>query len=101
MFYLETKDGDRFFTSADSDDKIEFEKIIDAKLGKDAANMFNILVEDAAFAYESLLEDAGSRLQDSLRDLDHAIDEKDLDLDKLQNILSDLQSICNTINHGC
>lgn len=99
MFYLETKDGDRFFTSADSDDKIEFEKIIEAKLGEDAANMFNLLVEDATVPYELLLDDAGSRLQDSLRDLDYIIDEKDLD--KLQNILSELQSICDKINLGC
>ena len=99
MFYLETKDGDRFFTSANSDDKVEFEKILEAKLGKDAANMFNLLVEDATVPYEFLLDDAGSRLQESLHDLDYAIDEKDLD--KLQNILSELQSICDKINLGC
>ena len=46
MFYLETKDGDRIFTSKDSNDRLEFEKVIYDKLGSDAARLFNNIVED-------------------------------------------------------
>ena len=52
MFYLETKDGERFFTEAHSDDKLEFEKILEAKLGNDAVDLFNQLlgeVEEASY----------------------------------------------------
>ena len=47
MFYLETKDGEKFFTDAKSDDKIEFEKIIEQKLGNQAVELFNQLIQDA------------------------------------------------------
>ena len=47
MFYLETKDGDRFFTDKNSDDRAEFEKIIEQKLGQQAVDMFNQLITDA------------------------------------------------------
>ena len=52
MFYLETKDGERLFTEAHSDDKLEFEKILEAKLGNDAVDLFNQLlgeVEEASY----------------------------------------------------
>lgn len=47
MFYLETKDGDKFFTDPKSDDKLEFEKIIEDKLGKQSAELFNSLLDEA------------------------------------------------------
>lgn len=47
MFYLETKDGEKFFTDAKSDDKIEFEKILEQKLGNQAVELFNQLIQDA------------------------------------------------------
>lgn len=47
MFYLETKDGDKFFTDSKSSDKLEFEKILEQKLGKDAVSLFDQLIEDA------------------------------------------------------
>ena len=47
MFYLETKDGEKFFTDAKSSDKAEFEKIVEQKLGSDAAELLNCLIEDA------------------------------------------------------
>ena len=47
MFYLETKDGDKFFTESNSSDKAEFEKIIEQKLGSDAAELFNQLIAEA------------------------------------------------------
>lgn len=36
MFYLETKDGEKFFTEAGDDDQAVFKRIIEDKLGKDA-----------------------------------------------------------------
>ena len=47
MFYLQTKDGERFFTSSTSSDRAEFEKILDYKLGQDAVEMFNDLIREA------------------------------------------------------
>jgi len=47
MFYLETKDGDKFFTDSKSSDKLEFEKILEQKLGKDAVDLFEHLLADA------------------------------------------------------
>lgn len=47
MFYLETKDGERFFTNPNSDDKTEFEKIVEAKMGAESVDMMNYLIMDA------------------------------------------------------
>lgn len=47
MFYLETKDGDRFFTDPKSDDKSEFEKIIESKMGAQSVELMNELIEEA------------------------------------------------------
>lgn len=55
MFYLETKDGERFLTNSKSDDKAEFEKILEQKLGKDAVELFNHLLDDAKEAGQKAL----------------------------------------------
>lgn len=47
MFYLETKDGERFFTSVMSNDKDEFEKIVASKMGDQAVELLNDFIEDA------------------------------------------------------
>lgn len=47
MFYLETKDGERFFTSTTSNDKDEFEKIVASKMGDQAVELLNDFIEDA------------------------------------------------------
>ena len=55
MFYLETKDGDKFFTDSKSNDKVEFWRILDQKLGRQAANMFDEFIKDVKQeAYERL-----------------------------------------------
>ena len=56
MFYLQTKDGERFFTSATSEDKVEFAKIIEKKLGSDAELMLTELLKDAYEAGEESAE---------------------------------------------
>lgn len=89
MFYLETKDGDRFFTNVGSDDKLEFEKIIEAKLGKDAVEMLDNLIHDAECINDYTLLD----LKDTLDNLDKALDRQELNRDELVDILSELQSI--------
>lgn len=48
MFYLELKDGERFFTAPKSNDRLEFEKILEQKLGEQAVELFNRLLTDAA-----------------------------------------------------
>jgi len=47
MFYLETKDGDKFFTESNSSDRVEFGNIIEQKLGSDAVELFNQLIQEA------------------------------------------------------
>ena len=98
MFYLETKDGDMFFTSKDSDDRREFEKIIENKLGKDAADMFELLVEDEKAEVEHIMESASERLHDCINDLDGALNSDTLDRVRLEDILSELQSLYNMIS---
>ena len=55
MFYLETKDGDKFFTDAKSDDRSEFAKVIEQKLGQQALDLFNQLIEDAENSHREAL----------------------------------------------
>ncbi len=47
MFYLETKDGERFFTAPKSSDREEFEKIVRSKMGDDSVKMLDELLQDA------------------------------------------------------
>ena len=84
MFFLETKDGDRFFTDSNSDDKLEFEKIIDSKLGRSAAEMFDTLIEDAKSTGESLPEQTARRLKECIDDLDGALNAEEIDLPRLE-----------------
>lgn len=98
MFFLETKDGDRFFTEPKSNDKLEFEKIIESKLGKDAAEMFDILVDDGKAEVEHIMESAAERLNDCINDFDGALNSDTLDRIRLEDILSELQSLYNMIN---
>ena len=98
MFFLETKDGDKFFTDVKSDDKAEFEKIIDAKLGRQASELFDNLIADARSENESLLEQTARRLNECINDLDGALNNSEVDRIRLEEILSDLQAIYNMIS---
>ena len=93
MFYLETKDGEKFFTDKESDDFQEFDRIIDSKLGKDASELFNTLVEEAKNTNEEKLSEAASDLLEEVNDLDQALAEPELDKDRLLDILAHLQAI--------
>ena len=73
MFYLETKDGERFLTDAKSDDKAEFRKIIEQKLGSDAAVMFDEFIDEAECTSQSRM----------IRDIDSII----YDLENLKDLL--------------
>jgi len=69
VFYLETKDGDRFFTDPKSNDRAEFEKILEQKLGQQAVEMFNSLIDEAEnSAHEQLARDIDYIIND-LRDI--------------------------------
>lgn len=67
MFYLETKDGDKFFTDPKSDDVEEFKRILEQKLGQQAADFFTQLIEDVEISNKSKvisdLEDAIDQLR--------------------------------------
>ena len=98
MFYLETKDGEKFFTDKDSDDFQEFDKIIDTKLGREASDMFNTLIGDVRTTVENKLEQTAARLLAEVTDLDKALVEPELDKDRLLDILSHLQAIYTSIS---
>ena len=84
MFYLETKDGDRFFTPTNSNDRAEFEKILEQKLGEQAVQLFNDIISEA--------EDT---IEDSTRDeCDNSRAIFDLVCD-LRNTISSLQLMTN------
>ena len=69
MFYLETKDGDKFFTDPKSDDKVEFWKILDQKLGRSVANMFDEFIKDAEH------NDNDDKIESIIDSLDNIISE--------------------------
>ena len=56
MFYLETKDGEKFFTYPYEDDQAVFKRIIEDKLGKDALILFKQLFEYGEKEREEVLE---------------------------------------------
>ena len=93
MFFLETSDGDKFLTDKDSDDHKEFEKIITAKMGRDAADLFDNLIHESEENAEQLLNSFKHRFKDSLSELDKALNAKQVDTVKLEEILADLQAL--------
>lgn len=93
MFYLELKDGDKFFTNKDSDDHKEFEKIIDSKLGKDAAELFDNLIKESEDNAEAFVLRIKNRYKDCINRLDRTLNSKELDKVALEEILAELQAI--------
>lgn len=104
MFYLETKDGERFFTDSASNDKEEFEKIIEAKMGKDAARMFDELIGVAEIEGEESVSfdgyvatdvvfDIADDLGDVIKQLQISANDSDLSKDDIQVFLRELQEL--------
>ena len=93
MFYLEIKDGDTFFTSKDSDDKAEFEKILEAKLGTDAATMFKDFVEEASDDAVEFLNVFARRYRECVEEFDKTLNTQPVDMVKLEEILCEFQMI--------
>lgn len=93
MFYLETKDGEKFFTDKDSDDKKEFEKILEAKLGGDAASLFDNIVAESEENVEELLNSFKRRFNETIAAFDQVLNEKPVDAVKLEEVLSEFQAI--------
>lgn len=93
MFYLETKDGEKFFTDKDSNDRKEFEKILEAKLGGDAASLFDSLVAESEENVEELLNSFKRRFNETITAFDQVLNEKPVDAVKLEEVLSEFQAI--------
>ena len=93
MFYLETKDGERFLTNIDSDDKAEFSNIIENKLGVTAAEMFNDFITESVEDVHDLLLHLRNRYDNCVQALDSALNDETVDRIKLEEVLCDLQSI--------
>jgi hypothetical protein len=115
MFYLETKDGERFLTGANSDDKAEFEKIVESKMGSEAVDLLNQLLLDAyesgeregiteheadttAVSTDSLAE-SQERLQDIITEIESQIqDQSDVDISDLRVYAEELTNLAHTLN---
>ena len=69
MFFLETKDGDKFFTENGSDDRQEFAKILDEKLGQSSVELFDMLMDEISEKNESLLKDTNKDLSEIIQDM--------------------------------
>ena len=93
MFYLQTNDGERFLTNAHSDDKAEFAKIIENKMGKDSVEIFNDIVDEAASNAVEALYSVRNNLEYAVQDLDRVLNAEEVDRVKLEQILSDIESI--------
>jgi hypothetical protein len=93
MFYIETKDGDKFLTDKDSDDCKEFDKIINDKLGRDASELFESLIHESQDNVEQMLNSFKHRFNDCLKDFDKTLNNKEVDKAKLEEILAELQAI--------
>ena len=93
MFYLETKDGERFLTNSDSNDNLEFERILENKLGKSAAELFDTLICDARDESQELINAISHSYKDCINRLDAALNKQPVDLIELEEILSDLQTL--------
>ena len=97
MFYLQTKDGERFLTDSRSSDIREFEKIIEDKLGRDAAELFGSLITEAKDDGNWELDSVASELYNISNDLSRALRRDELDREELDSILSDIQSLYHRI----
>ena len=93
MFYLETKDGDKFFTEKDSDDRREFSKILNEKLGRDASDLFENLISESEDNAEHILNSFRNRYKECINNLDKALNGEEVNRVKLEEILSDLQAL--------
>jgi len=93
MFYLETKDGDRFFTEMHSNDRAEFAKIIESKMGESAREMFDELVDESDSNAQELFNAVKHKFNESIKALDKELDKPDINKEKIEEILCDLQAL--------
>jgi len=93
MFYLETKDGDKFFTNKDSDDRKEFEKIVEDKMGEGSVNLMNLLIDESADEVQGLFNGVKHKFNDAIQALDKEMNKPEIDRVKLEEILCDLQQL--------
>ena len=93
MFFLQTKDGDRFLTSKDSDDSKEFQKIVEDKMGKDAAELYDSLVTEHEDNAQELLNRFSNRYNECIKAFDEIMNTTPVNTVKLEEVLCELQSI--------
>lgn len=98
MFYLETKDGDKFFTDPKSNDKVEFWKILDQKLGRQAATMFDDFIADAEREVDnSEILAAADDLNDVISVLDNIISADNMKKSDIAVYINELRRISNKL----
>lgn len=105
MFYLETKDGEKFFTDPKSNDKLEFEKIVEAKMGPQAAEMMNELIEEARSEGEDSVYYPNTQtvvyyddIESMLYQIKGIISELESEKPSMDTVIYTLNQIKNTLN---
>jgi hypothetical protein len=93
MFFLQTKDGDRFLTGKDSDDSKEFERIIEDKLGKEAAELYDSLITEHEDNAQELLNKFKNRYNECIKNFDALMNERPVNTVKLEEVLCELQGL--------
>lgn len=98
MFYLETKDGDKFLTDPTSDDKVEFWKILDQKLGRQTADMFDEFIKDAEYIINpDKVEQASCDIDDIINILNNIISADIIQKSDISKCIDRLKQISNNL----
>lgn len=93
MFYLQVKDGETFLTSVDSDDKEEFGDIIEGRLGRDARTIYSEFIKESEETAYHYIQTFDRRFKDCIDQMDKTLGSSPYDTNKLENILSEMQSL--------
>ena len=98
MFYLETKDGDKFLTDPTSDDKVEFWKILDQKLGRQTADMFDEFIKDTEYIINpDKVEQASCDIDDIINILNNIISSDIIQKSDISKCIDRLKQISNNL----
>lgn len=87
MFILDLKDGSIYSTTPDTDDNVEFWKLLNDKLGRTSAELFDSLIASAKKTDPDILR----QLSININNLRVALAKKDFS--KLEDIIENLDEI--------
>ena len=92
MFILDLKDGSVYSTTPDTDDNVEFWKLLNDKLGRASAELFDCLIASAKKTNPDILK----QLSININSLRVALAKKDFS--KLEDIINNLDEIYTNLS---